>query len=492
MRRGSVWWCAVGLAAMVVMALAISASWSPVDADVELPATVGRQVDGTSFVPVGQWIRPTGKSIDLPGSRPQAIAISPDGRLMVTAGKSSDLVLLDPDTATVLGRVALPSEQATEPPVSSANILEPDRKGQLSFTGLVFSPDGRRLYLSNVNGSIKVFGCDPDRQVKGLYSIGLPPANAPRRQQEIPAGLALSPGGRRLYVCGNLSNRLFELDSTAGTVLRSWDVGVAPYDVVLAGDHAYVSCWGGRRPQPGELTGPAGRGTVVKVDPVRHIANEGSISVIDVRGEGGGVKDIVAQLHASALALSPDRRYLVCANAASDNLTVVSTADDTVVETIWVKASPNELFGATPNALCFSPDGQRLYVANGTQNALAVVDFRPGASKLLGLVAVGWFPGGVVFDRDRRQLAVANLKGLPAEPRQRGETTGFNSHQYTGSVTFLPVPDDSELPGLTATVYRAFQADRIAAAARPPRPNQPPRPVPERIGEPSVFRTWSM
>ena len=79
----------------------------------------------------------------------------------------------------------------------------------------------------------------------------------------------------------NLSNRLAELDAATGKVLRIWDVGVAPFDVVLAGDKAYVSNWGGRRPDANSVTGPAGRGTRVRVDPVRHIASEGSVSVIE-------------------------------------------------------------------------------------------------------------------------------------------------------------------------------------------------------------------
>ena len=110
----------------------------------------------------------------------------------------------------------------------------------------------------------------------------LPPANAPRRKPEIPAGLAVSRDGKRLYVALNLSNRLAELDAATGKVLRLWDVGVAPYDVVLAGHKAYVSNWGGRRPDADSVTGPAGQGTLVRVDPVRFIASEGSVSVIDL------------------------------------------------------------------------------------------------------------------------------------------------------------------------------------------------------------------
>ena len=182
--------------------------------------------------------------------RPQALALSPDGRLLVTAGKTHDLVVLEPQSGKVLQRVPLPSENDRDPapnPVSD-HILQPDKDGQLSFTGLVFSPDGSRIYLANVDGSIKVFGVEKGGQVAGLFTMPLPPANAPRREAEIPAGLAVSRDGKRLYVALNLSNRLAELDAATGKVLRLWDVGVAPYDVVLAGHKAYVSNWGGRRP----------------------------------------------------------------------------------------------------------------------------------------------------------------------------------------------------------------------------------------------------
>jgi len=73
--------------------------------------------------------------------RPQAVALSPDGKLLVTSGKTSELVVLDPVTGEIRQRVPLPSDQANEPraDVVSPNILEPDKEGQLSFTGLVFS-----------------------------------------------------------------------------------------------------------------------------------------------------------------------------------------------------------------------------------------------------------------------------------------------------------------------------------------------------------------
>lgn len=454
---------------------------------------VGYQSDGSIIVPVNQILTPYGDQIQLPGMRPQAMALSPDGHLLAVSGKTSELVIIDPVDRKILQRVPLPAEDQSEPQpeVSSAQIINPDKEGQLSYNGLIFSPDGRKIYLSNVNGSIKVFSIGLDGQVRPAYTIKLPAAKAPRRNEEIPAGLALSPDGRTLYVCGNLSNQLLEIDAYFGRVLRTFEVGVAPYEVILTKDKAYVSNWGGRRPQEGDLVGPAGRGTLVKVDPEKYIACEGSISVIDLK-TGQKIKEIIVQLHSSALALSPESRYLVCANAASDNLSVIDTETDEVIETIWVKRSPADLFGASPNALCFKPDGKTLFVANGTQNAVAVVDFKPKKKKsqLKGLIPVGWFPGALVWDKFRQMLWVANIKGLPQSPKFDEKTglTGFNSHQYTGSISTFQLPQKKELRGLSRRVLANFHESKIKEAFQKPRPEAKPLPLPERIGEPSLIK----
>src|SRR5204863_9726156 len=167
------------------------------------------------------------------------------------------------------------------PPVVSEQILNPDKEGQLSFTGLVFSADGSRIYLANVAGNSKVFGVEKG-DVQGIVTIRLPRATGANRRNEIPAGLAVSSDGKKLYVALNLSNRMLELEAATGKVLRGWDAGVAPYGIALVGKKAYVSNWGGRRPEPNDVTGPAGQGTQVRVDPVRYIANEGSISIINL------------------------------------------------------------------------------------------------------------------------------------------------------------------------------------------------------------------
>lgn len=162
------------------------------------------------YTPANQILTPAGIQVELPDMRPQALALSPDGRLLVTAGKTHDLVVINPATGKILQHVPLPSDQVSDltPDTVYEENLHPDKQGQLSYTGLAFSPDGSRIYLANVDGNVKVFGVKGAGRVVGLFSIPLPPAKAAGRGPEIPAGLAVSPDGKRLYVALNLSNRL--------------------------------------------------------------------------------------------------------------------------------------------------------------------------------------------------------------------------------------------------------------------------------------------
>ena len=163
------------LAAFALTATQAAASLENFDATAD---AVGRNASGFE-TPANQLVAPAGILVELPGLRPLVLALSPDGKLLVTAGLTHEVVVVDPATGKIRQRVSLPSDQAQEPAPVSTEILSPDEKAQASFTGLVFSPDGSRIYLSNVTGDIKVFGVQPDHKVVPLFSIPLPPANAP-------------------------------------------------------------------------------------------------------------------------------------------------------------------------------------------------------------------------------------------------------------------------------------------------------------------------
>ncbi len=160
---------------------------------------VGHIANGLA-TPVNQLVTPAGTQVPLEGMRPNALALSPDGRLLVTSGLKDELIAVDPATGKIVQLVFLPPDKQLRASAQvSRSILHPRKEDKLSFTGLVFSPDGSRIYLCNVNGDIKVFSVDHNHHIIALGFFLLPGANAPERKTEIPTGLAVSPDGKQIF-----------------------------------------------------------------------------------------------------------------------------------------------------------------------------------------------------------------------------------------------------------------------------------------------------
>jgi YVTN family beta-propeller protein len=444
------------------------------------PAAVGRAGTNLYLTPTGQLLTPAGEQLELPGMRPQVLALSPDGKVLATAGKANELVLISVATQKIVSKQALTAR------VGKTNAAAVE----ISLTGLVFAPDGKRLYLSTADGNVRAFPIEGTNKPGPPVLFKLPEAVGADSKTEIPIGLAISPDGQRLYVVANLSNKLHELDTRTGDVLRSWNVGVAPYDVALAGEKMYVSNLGGRRPTAGDTTAPAARKTSIRVDSVRYIASEGSVSVIDLK-RSVVTREILVELHASALAVSPDKHYVVVANTGSDTLSVIDTRTDQVIERIWARQSPGDLFGAQPNALTFDSTGKYLFACNGTQNAVAVIRFAPRGknSEVLGLIPVGWFPGAVLWHPTQKTLCVANIKGVGAlKTFKAGAEIKLGSKDFFGTISFIKFPSHQELAAMTTLALRNMRYPALLEAKLPARPGRPARPIPERVGEPSVFK----
>ena len=109
--------------AMLTVIAVTGLAGAPLFAD-EFPATaapVGH--NGESLVtPVNQVVTPAGIWVALPGLRPQALALSPDGKLLVTSGLSHELLALDPATGKILQHVPLPPDAVgQEAPVTSTH-----------------------------------------------------------------------------------------------------------------------------------------------------------------------------------------------------------------------------------------------------------------------------------------------------------------------------------------------------------------------------------
>jgi YVTN family beta-propeller protein len=183
------------------------------------------------------------------------------------------------------------------------------------------------------------------------------------------------------------------------------------------------------------------------------------------------------------------------ANANSDTISVIDTSTDQVIETISVVANRSRPFGSAPNALAVSADDAMLYVANGTDNAVCIISLTPSTppglsgsgTRVAGYVPTGWYPGAVRLDKQNGLLIVANTKGMGSR-NQRSNRKGFSSHDHAGSVSFIPLPTGELLKRYTAQVERnngmRVILDRLTARAG----RAAARPIPERIGEPSLFK----
>jgi len=433
---------------------------------------VGPLQDGRIIVPTNQVLSPAGRQVNVDG-RPTDVALSPNGNWLAVLNMN-EVQLVSVPSGEIISRAP----------------------HQGSFKGIVFSPDGARLYASSIRGHIGVFDVSDEGQLRSVERIALPAKIKGRRTGgALPVGLAIDAEGKTLLVALNLNNNLGEIDLATGKLVRQIPVGNAPYDVVVVGRRAYVSNWAGRLPADDSPTGPSGVAGPVRVDHVRNIANDGSVSITDL-DTGRQTAEIVVGLHPSALAATPDGRFVVVANAHSDTVSVIDTKTETVVETIPTRPAENLLFGSTPNALALNPDGRRLHVSNGTNNSIAEIDLRPPHSSLRGFVPTGWYPAGLAVDAKRNSLYVANLKGDGSRNRSwegkrkvKGKVVfGYNSHDHQGTLSLLALPTIKELATHTSTVLENNRLTESISALAPPRADAAPQPVPARHGEPSVFK----
>mgnify|MGYP001095079616 CR=1 FL=1 len=450
-----------------------------------IPRKIGPQPDGTILVPTNQLLSPAGFQVLFPG-RPTDLALSADGSLLAVKNMSDILIIRMKDRA-VLQTLSI-------------------EKGGQGFVGILFSSDGKKIYTTDSEGRIHIAALSPTSVARWEEPIFLPGPGAaspgarglsptdPAKNPSSPGGMALDDERQELWATLSRNNTLGLIDLTDRR-LTVIPVGLAPYGVVFGPDNkAYVSNWAGRRPQPGEPVANSS-GSAVLINPKNGVAASGTVSVVD-RAARKEIRQIEVGLHPSGMALNSDRSRLFVANANSDSVSVIDTAADRVVEVISVVAEGSRPFGSAPNALAVGTDDATLYVANGTDNALCVVVLGTRAnprgtgsaeSRVSGYIPTGWYPGKVLLDRQYGLLIVANTKGIGSR-NQRSDRKGYNSHDHTGSISFIPLPSAPDLRRYSAQVERnngmRTILERLAAKAGRPAA----RPVPERSGEPSVFK----
>jgi YVTN family beta-propeller protein len=441
---------------------------------------VGLQPDGRVVVPTNQILKAAGKQVTFPG-RPVDLAFADDGRTLVIKNMK-DLVFLDVKEAKIMQTL----------PLSEAK--SGGKSGGFSVVGLLVAD--KRVYASDAQMHVRV----AERQENGKYQwVDNLELSKPKEGNAHPAGLALQ-DKEHFWVTGTRNNSVELMPIAKGPADQVVPIGVAPYMVCpVRPDKVYVTNWGGDHPKEGDPKGITS-GTDVRVDPRTNVANHGSVSVLTLEdNKWKQTKTITVGLHPSGMIASAKGKFVYVANANSDTISVIDTAKDEVIETIKCRPEARLPFGSGSNAVALSPDGATLYVANGTNNCVAVVRLaakasegdaqnRAETSSVAGLIPTGWYPGALVVSSDGKTLFVANVKGHGALSQPRVEEKGKNSHDHLGSVSIIPVPDDKALAEYTKTVNENNRLAYSIAGLEKPRADVKPMPVPQRHGEPSVFK----
>jgi YVTN family beta-propeller protein len=441
---------------------------------------VGVQPDGSVVVPTNQVLTPAGQQLLFPG-RPVDLCWGEEGELLVK--NQRDLVVIDMKTRKIRQTLAIPRQGRT-------------RIG-FSVVGMTYAAG--KVYATDARDHLRI----ARRNEAGQYAWEVPiKLTAPAVGGEAHgAGVAWQEKGKLLWVASTRGNCLQLVNVETRTVETVVPVGVAPFMVTVdqGPNLVFVSNWGGDPPKQAEPQAESSK-TPIRIDPRTGVADDGSVSVVSlVDGKWRQSATIKVGLHPSGMLLRRNRLYV--ANANSDTISVIDIPSQKVIETISCRMADRLPFGSGANAVLLSQDLTTLYVANGTNNAVAVISLSrqsmtmgrpsvsaPPVSRLEGFIPTGWYPGALTLTRDGKTLCVANIKGHGSLSQPRPAIMGMNSHDHLGTVSLIPVPDANTLARHTEQVKRNNRYAYSIAGLDKPRPNIPPKPMPERHGEPSVFK----
>ena len=184
-------------------------------AQVSTQDIVGHVGANRYYTPANQILTPAGLQVELPGMRPQALALSPDGRLLVTAGKTHDLVVVDRNPARSFSACrCLRSGPRTPHPARSPNTSSsPTRTGSSVSPGWPFLRMARastwRTSMAASRSSASE-GRPGGRLVHHAAAAGQRPApqgGNPRRPRGVPGRQAALRGAQPLQPPGGAGRR---------------------------------------------------------------------------------------------------------------------------------------------------------------------------------------------------------------------------------------------------------------------------------------------
>ncbi|HTB32626.1 MAG TPA: beta-propeller fold lactonase family protein, partial [Bacteroidia bacterium] len=372
-------------------------------------------------LPNGWNLTPAGDKLPL-GDLPLNIAVSNDRNYVaVTNNGQSDQSIMLIDTR---------SEKRTD-----------SIKIAVGWLGLSFSKDDKILYASAGNKNQILCYSNNSGKLTLTDSIVL---GKIWPEKISPTGLCVDDAHKRMYVVTKENNSLYVINLEKKKIIKQVKLSGEAYTCALspANNNLYISIWGDEK----ILIYDTHKDTILN-----------SIKV------GSNPNDIV---------FCHNGKYLFVSNANDNSVSVISTAENKVLETLDAAIFPNSPEGSTTNSVALSADDKTLYIANADNNCVAVFDVsKPGHSFSKGFIPTGWYPTCVRVVNHK--IWVSNGKGFssmanPQGPNplaakqqtnyKQGDKTKPRKVQYIGglfmgTMSIIPEPDTKTLADYTQAVY---------------------------------------
>ena len=452
------------------------------------------------------------QSIDLPTSKqliepvpgnpqrinnePISMAISPDGRYVVTvnAGYGSYESKYDQSLAVL--------DTQTGKLEDFPDARTPEHARQTLYSGLAFSRDGKHLYASigseddalgknpplrgiaDTGSGIVVYGfadgkIAPERLIHlpmdtlpAGHKTRLPDAMDTDQGVPFPAAIAVlgDAGAEKLLVAENLTDDVLVVDAASGNVAQRFDLTEneavpSTYPIALQlsqdGRRAFVALWNASE--------------IVELDLAKNTVGR-KVALLKP------TSPIKPGTHPCSFALSADGKTLYVALANRDAVAAVNVgAGQFSLKGYFDTRLPGQsYFGAEPVALALNASGKRLYVANMASDAVAVIDTekltgkasKAGMVEPDGFVPTEWMPLSMGFLNGKLFVATDKGKGAgpnPYPPKDQQPENGMpKKSNYIGTLIYgsLAVLNEGEIEqNLAQSTQQVLESNRMKAAA---------------------------
>jgi YVTN family beta-propeller protein len=404
-------------------------------------------------LPNGWKLSPHGESIPL-GDLPLHVAVSPNQKyLLVTNNGQSvqSLQLIDVTSNQILDSKELPK----------------------SWYGLKVAANNKTVFVSGGNDNvILVFEIEAGKLVE-KDKIAL---TTEKKAVISPSGIEYDDATGILYVVTKDNNSLYVIQAKTKSILSVQKLPAEAFTCLFnkKKDMLYISVWGARQVLPFQIS-------TNKFLP--------AIAVGD---------------HPNEMVLTKNGQTLYVANANDNSVSVIDTRTAKEIEVLNAALVPNALAGSSTNGLALSANEERLYIANADNNCLAVFEVeKPGQSKSLGFIPVGWYPTSLQVVKGK--LFVANGKGFssfanpdgpnPIEKKQtvtyqksdnnKKVRTGYIGGLMKGTMSIFKEPTTQELAVLSAAVY---QNTRYTKEIELSTVGEKGNPIPMKVGDASPIK----